>query len=151
MIELNDNYKKRYDEIVKKAKIDSEDEKLKSIIAFDTIVKEIEKNGFMEIIDLDPYFGDTLLPLKEHTDILEKNFPEEFSFFKAFIEDLQEEIELYFEVTEMYEDEEFDQFVEDIKTIKARYSEIFKKDYKDKMNSFAMHLIDTLNNTKTQN
>jgi len=150
MIELRSDYKKRYDKILEKAKTNNEDKKLKSIIAFDTIVKEIEKNGFMEIIDLDPYFGDTLLSLKEHTCILEKNFPEEFSFFKAFMEDLQEEIELYFEVTEMYEDEEFDQFVEDIKTIKSRYSEIFKKDYKDKMNSFAMHLVDTLNNTNTQ-
>lgn len=148
MIELNDDYKKRYDEILKKAKTNSNNEKLKSVIAFNTILKEIDKNGFMEIIDLDPYFGETLLPLKEHTDLLEKNFPEEFSFFKAFMEDLQEEIELYFEVTEMYEDEEFDQFVEDIKTIKARYSEIFKKDYKDKMNSFAIHLIKTLDYAK---
>jgi len=149
MVELDSNYRKRYNELLKMAKNNSEGEKLKSIIAFDTIVQEIEKNGFMEIIDLDPYFGDTILPLKEHTDLLEKNFPEEFSFFKTFIEDLQEEIELYFEVTEMYEDEEFDQFVEDIKTIKARYSEIFKKDYLEKMNSFAIHLIDTLNDTDT--
>ncbi|SFP14400.1 hypothetical protein [Hydrogenimonas thermophila] len=150
MIELSGDYKKRYDALVQKAKSNSEDEKLKSVIAFDTIVKEIEKNGFMEIIDLDPYFGDTLLPLKEHTDLLEKNFPEEFSFFKAFMEDLQEEIELYFEVTEMYEDEEFDQFVEDIKTIKSRYSEIFKKDYKEKMNSFAMHLVNTFNTKSSE-
>ena len=144
MIELSSDYKKRYDELLKTAKNSSEDEKLKSVIAFDTIAREIEKNGFMEIIDLDPYFGDTLLPLKEHMDLLYKNFPEEFSFFKVFMEDLQEEIELYFEVTEMYEDEEFDQFIEDIKTIKARYSEIFKKDYKEKMNSFAIYLIKSL-------
>jgi len=147
MIELNSDYKKRYDELIQKAKSNSEDEKLKSILSLDTVVKEIEKNGFMKIIDLDPYFGDTLLPLKEHTDILEKNFPEEFSFFKAFMQDLQEEIELYFEVTEMYEDEEFDQFVEDIKTIKARYSEIFKRDYKEKMNSFVIHIINSIYST----
>jgi hypothetical protein len=144
MIKLNSDYNKKYKELLEQAKNSNKDEKLKSIIAFDTLVKEIEKNGFMEIIDLDPYFGETLLPLKEHTDLLEKNFTEEFSFFKAFMEDLQEEIELYFEVTEMYEDEEFDQFVEDIKVIKARYSEIFAKEYKEKMNSFAMHLIDSL-------
>ena len=141
MIELSTNHKSRYDEMLKKAKTNCGNEKFKSIIAFDAIANEIKKNGLMEMIDLDPYFGEILLPFKKHTDLLEKNFPKEFSFFKAFMKDLQEEIELYFEMTEMYEDEEFEQFIEDVKIIKARYSETFKKDYKEKMNSFAIYLV----------
>jgi len=60
------------------------------------------------------------------------------------MDDLQEEIELYFEVTELYEDEEFEQFIEDMNLIKARYGELFYKEYQEKMTTFVKHLLDTL-------
>lgn len=135
---------KRYKELLKKAVQNQDDESLKAFVAVDTIVNEIEKNGFMNMIDLDPYFGDTSLPFKEHTDLLSQKYPQEFSFFKEFMDDLQEEIELHFEVTEMYEDEEFDQFVEDMQIIKRRYSEIFDKEYREKMRAFIIHLLDDI-------
>jgi hypothetical protein len=148
MIALNRDDQKRYEEILQHAINNPEDTTLQPIIAIDTILKEIEQNGFMKIIDLDPYFGEVSLPLKEHTDLLEKKFPEAFSFFKAFMDDLQEEIELYFEVTEMYEDEEFEQFVEDMNLIKARYGDLFSKEYQEKMTQFVKYLIDSITSEK---
>ena len=144
MKELEKTYRKKYDEALEKAAENPENETFRPILALDAILKEIEKNGFMQIIDLDPYFGEFSFPLKEQTDLLIQRYPETFSFFEAFIKDLQEEIELFFEVTEMYEDEEFDQFVEDMKIIKTRYGEMFENEYKEKMNDFIKHVLDDL-------
>ncbi|BDY11844.1 hypothetical protein [Hydrogenimonas cancrithermarum] len=60
------------------------------------------------------------------------------------MDDLQEEIEIHFETTEMYEDEEFDQFVEDIRIIKARYSEDFRKDLLPKMEALVEKVVEEL-------
>ncbi|BDY11846.1 hypothetical protein [Hydrogenimonas cancrithermarum] len=136
--------RERLEKVLKKAAENPEDEKFSPLVALDAILKEIEKNGFMQIIDLDPYFGEVSLPLKEQADLLIRRYPEAFSFFEAFMKDLQEEIELFFEVTEMYEDEEFDQFVEDMRIIKARYGEIFENEYKEKMNDFVKTVLDDL-------
>ncbi len=135
---------KRYKEAAKRAASNPDEEAIKPFVALDSLLKEIEKNGFMKMIDLDPYFGETSLPFKEHTDLLAQKYPEEFSFFKEFMDDLQEEIELHFEVTEMYEDEEFDQFVEDMQVIKRRYSEMFKESYQEKMYDFVTHVLDDI-------
>ncbi len=135
---------KRYDEAAKKAAENPEDESVKPFLALDSILKEIDKNGFMQMIDLDPYFGETSLPFKDQTDLLAKAYPEEFAFFKEFIDDLQEEIELHFELTEMYEDEEFDQFVDDMKIIKSRYTETFNREYRERMYDFTKRVIDDL-------
>jgi len=150
MIALNKDDRQRYEEMLQRAINTPEDSRLKPIIAIDAILKEIEQNGFMKMIDLDPYFGEVSLPLKEHTDLLEERFPEAFSFFKAFMDDLQEEIELYFEVTEMYEDEEFEQFVEDMNLIKARYGELFFKEYQEKMTTFVKDLLERLASQEKQ-
>jgi hypothetical protein len=143
MIELDDKYLEKFEEAVKRA-ADAEDENLKPVLALDTLLKEIERNGLMEMIDLDPYFGETSLPLKEQTDLLAERFPEEFAFFKTLMEDLQEEIEIHFEVTEMYEDEEFDQFVEDMRIIKARYSDLLRNEHREAMERFVRRLLDEL-------
>ena len=141
-MKLSAEDRKRYKDALKKASANPDDESIKPFVALDTLLKEIEKNGFMKIIDLDPYFGETSLPLKEHTDLLWQKYPEEFSFFKELMDDLQEEIELHFEVTEMYEDEEFDQFVEDMQVIKNRYGEMFKNSYQEKMYDFVTRVLD---------
>ncbi len=135
---------KRYDEAAKKAVENPNDESVKPFIALDSILKEIDKNGFMQMIDLDPYFGETSLPYKDQTDMLAKRYPGEFAFFKDLLDDLQEEIELHFEVTEMYEDEEFDQFVEDMKIIKRRYTEMFNREYREKMYDLTKKVLDDL-------
>jgi len=135
---------KRYDEAAKKAAKNPDDDSVKPFLALDSILKEIDKNGFMQMIDLDPYFGETSLPYKEQTDLLAERYPEEFAFFKDFIDDLQEEIELHFEVTEMYEDEEFDQFVEDLEIIKRRYTETFNREYRERMYDFTKMVLDDL-------
>ena len=135
---------KRYDEAAKKAAENPNDDSVKPFLALDSILKEIDKNGFMQMIDLDPYFGETSLPFKDQTDLLAKTYPEEFAFFKEFIDDLQEEIELHFELTEMYEDEEFDQFVDDMKIIKSRYTEAFNREYRERMYDFTKRVIDDL-------
>ncbi len=135
---------KRYDEAAKKAAENPNDDSVKPFLALDSILKEIDKNGFMQMIDLDPYFGETSLPFKDQTDLLAESYPEEFAFFKEFIDDLQEEIELHFELTEMYEDEEFDQFVDDMKIIKSRYTEAFNREYRERMYDFTKRVIDDL-------
>ncbi len=145
MIRVSSEYQRMYKEAAKNALKNPDDEDLKAFVALDTLVKEIEKNGFENMIDLDPYFGETSLPFKEHTDLLASKYPEEFSFFKDFMDDLQEEIELHFEVTEMYEDEEFDQFVEDLRIIKRRYTEIFNSDYGERMSRFVARLLEDIN------
>jgi len=144
MIELDETYQKKYEDAVARAADNPEDENLKPIVALDTLLKEIENNSLMEMIDLDPYFGETSLPLKEHTDLLAERYPDDFAFFKALMDDLQEEIEIHFEVTEMYEDEEFDQFVEDLRIIKARYSDLFRGEHVDAMKQFVQKVLDDL-------
>ncbi len=141
-MKLDTTYQKRYKEAARKAAANPEEPSVKPFVALDTLLKEIEKNGFMQMIDLDPYFGETSLPYKEQTDLLAQTYPEEFAFFKEFIDDLQEEIELHFEVTEMYEDEEFDQFVEDMNVIKRRYTEMFDDEYREKMYDFVVRVLD---------
>jgi hypothetical protein len=91
--------------------------------AIEKIVAEVQANGMMKMIDLDPYFGTVDIPLQAEIEALVESHGEAFAFFKAFMDDLQEEIEIHFETTEMYEDEDFDQFVEDCRIIKARYTE----------------------------
>ncbi|WP_456382085.1 hypothetical protein [Hydrogenimonas sp.] len=144
MIELDENYRKKYEEAVKRAEENPEEERLRPVSALNTLLQEIGKKGLMEMIDLDPYFGEVSLPLKEQTDLLTERYPEEFAFFKTLMEDLQEEIEIHFEVTEMYEDEEFDQFVEDTRIIKARYSEDFRREHLPKMKALVQKVVDDL-------
>ncbi|WP_456403496.1 hypothetical protein [Hydrogenimonas sp.] len=141
-MKLDTIHQKKYKEAAKRAAANPEEPSIKPFVALDALLKEIEKNGFMQMIDLDPYFGETSLPFKEQTDLLAETYPEAFAFFKAFIDDLQEEIELHFEVSEMYEDEEFDQFVEDMKVIKRRYTEMFENDYREKMYDFVVKVLD---------
>jgi hypothetical protein len=144
MIELNENYRKKYEEAVKRAGENPEEERLRPVSALDTLLKEIGEKGLMEMIDLDPYFGEVSLPLKEQTDLLAERYPEEFAFFKTLMEDLQEEIEIHFEVTEMYEDEEFDQFVEDTRIIKARYSDTLASEHREAMSRLVQKVLDDL-------
>ena len=144
MIELDENYRKKYEEAVKRAEENPEEERFKPVSALDTLLKEIGKKGLMEMIDLDPYFGEVSLPLKEQTDLLAERYPEEFAFFKTLMEDLQEEIEIHFEVTEMYEDEEFDQFVEDTRIIKARYSDMLASEHREAMSRLVQKVLDDL-------
>ncbi len=133
---------KRYKEALNRAAARPDDEAIKPFIALDTLLEEIENSGFMNMIDLDPYFGETSLPFSEQTELLAQKYPEEFAFFKEFMDELQEEIELHFEMTEMYEDEEFDQFVEDMRIIKSRYSEMFEKSYREKMREFVERVVE---------
>lgn len=144
MIELDENYRKKYEEAVKRAEENPEEERFRPVSALDTLLKEIGEKGLMEMIDLDPYFGEVSLPLKEQTDLLAERYPEEFAFFKTLMEDLQEEIEIHFEVTEMYEDEEFDQFVEDTRIIKARYSDLLASEHRDAMSRLVRKILDDL-------
>ena len=44
----------------------------------------------------------------------------------------------------MYEDEEFDQFVDDMKIIKSRYTETFNREYRERMYDFTKRVIDDL-------
>ena len=89
------------------------------------LLEEIKSHGFARMIDLDPYFGTVEIPLEAEVKALAQAHPEAFAFFKEYLDDLREEIEIHFETTEMYEDEEFDQFVEDCRIIKERYTEEF--------------------------
>ena len=100
------------------------------------LLAEIKSRGFMEMIDLDPYFGTVEIPLQKEIELLAETHPEEFAFFKTFLDDLREEIEIHFEVTEMYEDEEFDQFVEDCRIIKERYSRDFAERLMPELEAF---------------
>ncbi|BBG65811.1 hypothetical protein NNO_1108 [Hydrogenimonas sp.] len=144
-MKLDATQQARYAEAEKRAASNPDEESIKPFVALDAILKEIEKNGFMQMIDLDPYFGNTSLPYKEQTELLLQKYPEEFAFFKEFMDDLQEEIELHFELTEMYEDEEFDQFVEDMRIIKKRYTEMFNEEgFKEKMYDFTKLVLDNL-------
>ena len=141
---LDEKARKKYEELVKRAAENPEDEQLKPVTALDTLLKEIERNGLMEIIDLDPYFGHTLLPLQEQTDLLAERYPEEFAFFKKLLEELQEEIEIHFEVTDLYEDEEFEQFVEDVRTIKSHYTDLFREEHRDAMRRFVERVLEEI-------
>jgi len=89
------------------------------------------------MIDLDPYFGTVEIPLQNEIELLASTYPEDFAFFKTFLDDLQEEIEIHFEVTDLYEDEEFDQFVEDCRVIKDRYSRNFEEKHLKTLRAFA--------------
>ena len=87
------------------------------------IVETLEKEGLQQMIDLDPYFGEVSVPLQEEMDRLAESHPEAFEFFRNLMADLREEMEIHFETMEMYEDEEFDQFVEDCRIMKERFGE----------------------------
>jgi hypothetical protein len=63
--------------------------------AAETLLEEIRANGFMKMIDLDPYFGNVEIPLQKQIDVLAEAHPEAFAFFKTFMDDLQEEIEIH--------------------------------------------------------
>ncbi|WP_456450191.1 hypothetical protein [Hydrogenimonas sp.] len=104
--------------------------------AAEKLLAEVQSHGFMRMIDLDPYFGTVEIPLQKEIEVLAETHPEAFAFFKAFMDDLQEEIEIHFEVTEMYEDEEFDQFVEDCRIIKERYSRDFAERLMPELEAF---------------
>ena len=144
MIELYESYRNKYEEALKRAAENPEDDSLAAVQALDTLLKELGEKGMMEMIDLDPYFGEVSLPLKAQTDLLTERYPEEFGFFKTLMEDLQEEMEIHFEVTEMYEDEEFDQFVEDTRIIKARYSDTLAGEHKEAMAGLVRRVLDDL-------
>ena len=101
-----------------------------------TLLDEIEANGFMKMIDLDPYFGTVEIPLEKEIGVLSETYPEDFAFFKAFLDDIREEMELHFEVTDLYEDEEFDQFVEDCRIIRERYTRDFAEKHLETLRSF---------------
>ena len=91
--------------------------------ALDRLIDELRRDGLRNILDLDPYFGTVEVPLQKEIDTLRSSLGEDFAFFDEVLADLREEIEIHFEVTEMYEDEEFDQFVEDCRTIKERFTQ----------------------------
>ena len=93
------------------------------------IVEELEKEGFQNIIDLDAYFGNVSIPLEEDFNRLNENHPEEAAFLSDLLKELREEMEILFETTEMYEDEEFDQFVEDCRIMKNRYTELLRSEH----------------------
>jgi hypothetical protein len=76
------------------------------------------------------------IPLQAQIGVLAEAYPEEFAFFKTFLDDLREEMEIHFEVTEMYEDEEFDQFVEDCRIIKDRYTKDFAQRLMPELEAF---------------
>jgi hypothetical protein len=109
--------------------------------AAETLLEEIRANGFMKMIDLDPYFGNVEIPLQAQIDVLAETHPEAFAFFKTFMDDLREEMEIHFEVTEMYEDEEFDQFVEDCRVIKERYTQDFAERLMPELENFVNNVV----------
>ena len=93
------------------------------------IVEELENEGFQNIIDLDAYFGNVSIPLEEDFTRLQQNHPDEAAFLSDLLKELREEMEILFETTEMYEDEEFDQFVEDCKIMKERYTQMLRSEH----------------------
>ncbi|NPA30032.1 MAG: hypothetical protein GXO33_07615 [Epsilonproteobacteria bacterium] len=105
--------------------------------AVEKLLQEVQANGFMNMIDLDPYFGTVEIPLEREMEALEQSHPEAFAFFKSVMDELREEMEIHFETTEMYEDEEFDQFVEDCRIIKARFTDEFAKEAVERLKSLS--------------
>ncbi|WP_456322979.1 hypothetical protein [Hydrogenimonas sp.] len=114
---------------------------IETIEALNTILEEIEKNGMSQMVNLDPYFGEISTPLAPQCELLMSDRPEEFAFFDELLKNLTEEIEIFFETTEMYEDEEFEQFEEDIREIKDRYTRLLKEEHMDNMENLALSLL----------
>ncbi len=98
------------------------------------IVETLENEGLQPMIDLDPYFGEVSVPLQEEMDRLAESHPEAFEFFRNLFAELREEMEIHFETMDLYEDEEFDQFVDDCRIIKERYSEELAKNHIQELN-----------------
>ncbi len=107
------------------------------------IVEELEKEGFQNIIDLDAYFGNVSIPLEEDFNRLNENHPEEAAFLSDLLKELREEMEILFETTEMYEDEEFDQFVEDCRIMKNRYTELLRSEHLPALEKLAQKVLTT--------
>jgi len=107
--------------------------------ALERLLAEIEANGLMNLIELDAYFGHVTLPFEKEIDVLSSTYGEAFSFFTDLLNELREEMEIHFETTEMYEDEEFEQFEEDCRIIKARYTDMFKEGGLDKLRALAQN------------
>ncbi|WP_201353220.1 hypothetical protein [Hydrogenimonas urashimensis] len=144
MMSLEPAYGEIRETLKAKAASSGNDEAVKTLLALERLLGELDENGLMGMIDLDPYFGETSLPLKEETDLLAEKYPEDFAFFKNLMDDLQEEIEIHFEVTDLYEDEEFEQFEEDVRIIKSHYTESFNTEYRAAMDAFAKKVLQEL-------
>ncbi|WP_457597492.1 hypothetical protein [Hydrogenimonas sp.] len=104
--------------------------------AAEKVLEETRAHGFMRLIDLDPYFGTFEMPMEKEIALLAETYPEDFAFFKTLMDDLKEEMEIHFETTEMYEDEEFDAFEEDCRLIKERYSQMLKEEHLPRLEAF---------------
>ena len=107
------------------------------------IVEELEKEGFQNIIDLDAYFGNVSIPLEEDFARLRENHPQEAAFLSDLLKELREEMEILFETTEMYEDEEFDQFVEDCRIMKERYTRMLRSEHLPALQKLAQKVLTT--------
>ena len=127
-----------------KAPDENEDENLKNLRAFERLLTEIETNGMMKMIDLDAYFGEISIPLEEEMERLLAAYPEDFAFFDTLMRDLTEEMQIHFETMDLYEDEEFAQFEEDVAVIKNRYGETLKSEYPKRMETLALRLLSDL-------
>ena len=101
--------------------------------AMKKLVETLQKDGLQSMIDLDPYFGDVTMPLAAECEALSEALQDDFKFFQDLMEELREDMEAHFEITELYEDEEFDQFVEDCKILKSDYTKELETSHKDNL------------------
>ncbi len=112
--------------------------------ALKKLLERLEESGLSEMVDLDIYFGDMSEPLAKETAILENEFGASFTFFVKTIEGMREEIQMHFETTEVYEDEEFAQLEEDIAMIKKEAQERFWADHREDFDRFVDEAIERL-------
>ncbi len=117
------------------------DEKNEALEAFEMILEEIENNGLAKMVELDPYFGEVTTPFAPQCELLMSQYPETFAFFDALLKEMREEMEIFFETTELYDDEEYEQFDEDIREIKERFTQLLKKEHAENMENLARTLL----------
>ncbi|WP_353662602.1 hypothetical protein [Hydrogenimonas sp. SS33] len=123
---------------------EAENETADVAAALDRLLRDIEDNGLSNIMHLDPYFGEISMPLEGELALLQERYGEDFAFFTTLLKELQEEIESHFEITDLYEDEEFEQCAEDIEAIKAEYTALFQKEHAAAMEAFTEKVLSDL-------
>ncbi len=119
----------------------TKDDKNEALEAFEALLKEIENNGLVKMVELDPYFGEVTTPFAPQCELLMSQYPEAFAFFDALLKEMREEMEIFFETTELYDDEEFEQFEKDIREIKERFTQFLREEHGENMENLAHILL----------